>query len=496
MNERKKREIVLLENLEPGYASLDEKKQIMDQGLKDVEGRKQVKIQAGRVFEQANQIWLKAREDHQQTREKHTTAQRHYLNGISGILARELKTDEPCPVCGSTTHPISAKLGENSITIQQLDNYAAAENAAKKAEDDAHQRYQQAEKQKEDAVTAYNQACSRADQAKHEYDNVAGQKQSGIEELKQLQKAIQLLREDIESYAVKSEALQVALMTANGNHKSAQDDWVQKQKQNQQVESQLAVAQQNWQEHLAASGLESEKEYQLCLLSSEEKERKREKITQLESSLKDAKAALTKQQADLAGKEKPDLEKCKQQWQFVAKLQEEKNKASILIEQELLTIKTDLAELTERQKRYQEQHQIVDGNLEFSNRLSPKSGQSLQRYVPGVMLSSITAEANHLLQGVHGGRYRLYRTNEKSSGSNHTGLELEVSDNQSGQRRSVTTLSGGEKFLVALSLAIGLSTVVQAQGRGIRIEAMFVDEGFGSLDKNSITDDLEILQVF
>jgi exonuclease SbcC len=58
----------------------------------------------------------------------------------------------------------------------------------------------------------------------------------------------------------------------------------------------------------------------------------------------------------------------------------------------------------------------------------------------------------------------------------------------------VRTLSGGEKFLVALSLAIGLSAVVQAQGEGIRLEAMFIDEGFGSLDREAIQDALEILQ--
>jgi exonuclease SbcC len=110
------------------------------------------------------------------------------------------------------------------------------------------------------------------------------------------------------------------------------------------------------------------------------------------------------------------------------------------------------------------------------------------------MLTSVTAEANRLLSGVYGGRYRLYRTDEISGRSRKGGLELEVQDNQTGQRRSVTTLSGGEKFLVALSLAIGLSTVVQAQGHGMQLEAMFVDEGFGSLDRESVADALEVLQ--
>ena len=64
----------------------------------------------------------------------------------------------------------------------------------------------------------------------------------------------------------------------------------------------------------------------------------------------------------------------------------------------------------------------------------------------------------------------------------------------SDQHRSVCTLSGGEKFLVALSLAIGLCTVVQNEQRGVSLEAMFIDEGFGSLDQNSLFDALDVLQ--
>ena len=136
----------------------------------------------------------------------------------------------------------------------------------------------------------------------------------------------------------------------------------------------------------------------------------------------------------------------------------------------------------------------MDEDLEFANRLRGRSGVSLQRYVLGVMLTSVAAEANRLLAKVYSGRYQLYRTDEVAGSSRKSGLELEVYDSHTNARRSVTTLSGGEKFLVALSLAIGLSTVVQAQGSGIRLEAMFIDEGFGSLDREAVADALEVLQ--
>ena len=73
------------------------------------------------------------------------------------------------------------------------------------------------------------------------------------------------------------------------------------------------------------------------------------------------------------------------------------------------------------------------------------------------------------------------------------GLELEVFDAYSGEKRSVAGLSGGEKFLVSLALSLGLSAVVQAQSGGIRIDTMFIDEGFGSLDTLSIRDALNVL---
>jgi exonuclease SbcC len=110
------------------------------------------------------------------------------------------------------------------------------------------------------------------------------------------------------------------------------------------------------------------------------------------------------------------------------------------------------------------------------------------------MLTSITVAANQLLKTVRSGRYQLYRSYESSGSARKAGLELDVLDAGNGEKRSVTTLSGGEKFLLALSLAIGLSTVVQAQSGGTRLDAMFIDEGFGSLDAECINDAMSILQ--
>ena len=129
----------------------------------------------------------------------------------------------------------------------------------------------------------------------------------------------------------------------------------------------------------------------------------------------------------------------------------------------------------------------------FAKRLRGDNGISLQRYMLGIMLSSVITSANRLLENVHGGRYKLYRSDESSGSSRIKGLEFSVYDRFSAKNRPVTTLSGGEKFLAALSLSIGLSSVIRTQSGGIEMGAMFIDEGFGTLDSASVSDALSIL---
>ena len=102
------------------------------------------------------------------------------------------------------------------------------------------------------------------------------------------------------------------------------------------------------------------------------------------------------------------------------------------------------------------------------------------------MLDDVLIEASHRLGLMSKGRYQLIRKEDRSKGNKASGLELEVEDAYTGKNRSVATLSGGESFLAALSLALGLSEVVQAYAGGIKLDTLFIDEGFGSLDTESL----------
>ncbi len=113
---------------------------------------------------------------------------------------------------------------------------------------------------------------------------------------------------------------------------------------------------------------------------------------------------------------------------------------------------------------------------------------SLQRFVLGVLLEDVLIKASYRLQRMSKGRYHLQRpeANQTLDGRQSQGLDIFVRDEYTGNTRSVSTLSGGESFMAALSLALGLSDVVQSYAGGIQLDTLFIDEGFGSLDQESL----------
>ena len=117
----------------------------------------------------------------------------------------------------------------------------------------------------------------------------------------------------------------------------------------------------------------------------------------------------------------------------------------------------------------------------------------LETYIQTAYFDRILGRANTRLLIMSGGQYELRRCARAGDNRSQTGLELEVIDHYNGTARSVKTLSGGETFAASLSLALGLSDEVQATAGGVQLEAMFVDEGFGSLDSDSLEKAVDTL---
>jgi exonuclease SbcC len=114
-------------------------------------------------------------------------------------------------------------------------------------------------------------------------------------------------------------------------------------------------------------------------------------------------------------------------------------------------------------------------------------GMSLPTYVLAARLETVAEAATHRLAAMGEGRYRLLHQDGKQ-GNRHSGLGLAVEDAWTGATRAPETLSGGETFMVSLALALGLADVVQEESGGIDVETLFIDEGFGTLDQQTLDD--------
>ena len=126
-------------------------------------------------------------------------------------------------------------------------------------------------------------------------------------------------------------------------------------------------------------------------------------------------------------------------------------------------------------------------------RLLARKRSCWETYVQMAYFDRIIARANVRFLVMSGGQYELRRRREAENNRSQSGLELDVVDHYNGSQRSVKTLSGGESFKASLSLALGLSDEIQASAGGIRLDTMFVDEGFGSLDEESLQQAMESL---
>ena len=147
-----------------------------------------------------------------------------------------------------------------------------------------------------------------------------------------------------------------------------------------------------------------------------------------------------------------------------------------------------------KQYKVLERFQRVRRLSEIANGTSKETGRmSFERYVLAIYYEEIVKAANIRLQQMTANRYLLRRTIETGKGAGAKGLELDVFDQYTGQSRSVKTLSGGESFKASLALALGLSDVMQTQSGGIQIDTLFIDEGFGTLDSESLDQAIETL---
>ena len=228
-------------------------------------------------------------------------------------------------------------------------------------------------------------------------------------------------------------------------------------------------------------------------------------VSQLENKEKEyqayliAKDSLNKQihelQLELKGIEVIDVEVVKEK--LIILKQKLDSALNILnnLNAQLMTVTSTIKNIKNIDQELSNNHDIYQCYLDLSEVTSGKNSYriSFERYVLAAYFENILVYANTLLKRMSQGRYQLYRRDNRSKGAGKQGLELDVLDLESGLLRDVKTLSGGESFKAALSLALGLSKMIQGYAGGIELNTLFIDEGFGSLDSQSLDQAIDCL---
>ena len=377
------------------------------------------------------------------------TLERAFLDAQAGLLAQTLEEGAACPVCGSTHHPAKAHLPRTAPTEVQV-------NKAKQAA-------------AQEASAAAREALTR--------------EQEGRAQLRRDAEA--LLPERFTSpegpVPLTVSLLKTALAEENDALHTAQADLKQRQTQTHT-------------DCRRKKELEAQRKAQT------------EQRTALEAQVTAAQQAAAAAQAAVQTLEARQAAEQTAQPQNIAALKAEQN--------ELLTRRKALAaqekDLNARllpnrraladQRKLSDQRNALDARWQWVNALASTAGGTLsskqkirlEAYIQMNYLDHILVHANTRLMQMTAGQYELERIGAENQRS-QSGLDLGVIDHYNGTRRSVKTLSGGESFKASLALALGLSDEVQSTAGGIRLDTLFLDEGFGSLDEESLEQAIRVL---
>ncbi|MDN7135354.1 AAA family ATPase [Pseudidiomarina terrestris] len=257
----------------------------------------------------------------------------------------------------------------------------------------------------------------------------------------------------------------------------------------------LTDAEQAWQAKLTSSKFIDAEAYLAALLEADQEQRLKTEITEHRQQLTETKAAIAHEQKAIGEQAKPDVEALQTKYSEL-----KQNEASV--EHILQSLRSKHEQLrnmiTSYEQRVAQSEQLVHEYRVVGALADTLSGEnemriSLQRFVLAILLDDVLHEASIRLEQMSNGRYRLVRRETAGDRRKHGGLDLMIDDTHTGQDRDVNTLSGGESFMAALALALGLSDVVQSYSGGIRIDTLFIDEGFGSLDSEALDLAIDVL---
>ncbi len=427
-----------------------------------------------------------------------------FLDEQAGMLAKELREGTPCPVCGSTAHPSPAQWKETAPTEAQVNKakkewekaaqqQSEASAATAEARGKAESQQKEAKRQIElllgqwDLSETESRLREKLDETEKQLAHLERKKTTAIsraERKRALEKEIpqgQQRLEQEKTALIDVEKRIISLTEAAGNLREKQDALSNTlafeskelaEQQIQQLQTNKDEMETSWQE--AEQTLNECKEQETaCQGSIEALERQLRQETQID-------LAQEQERQERIQKEKGDISQEMQD----AKSRLDRNKDT------LAQLRAKARELKKLEQEWTWMKPLSDT---ANGSLNGKEKVMIETYVQMTYFDRILHRANARLMVMSGGQYELKRRREADNRRSQSGLELDVIDHYNGTERSVKTLSGGESFKASLSLALGLSDEIQASAGGIQLGTMFVDEGFGSLDEDSLQQAMQAL---
>ena len=484
-----------------GAHAQEEERRLRERGK-----RLELLIAASAEQEKANRQSAAACQSAKDALRRKESAQREYdaaeaafFGAQAGMLARTLVPGQPCPVCGSAEHPIPAQMHGDAPTEQQLtalrktrvqaEETAAALHAeaerARAALDAAQRRVQELEDELECPVL-------HAAQAQEENEAKRAEAEQSAEKLTAYARRLEQTREKIPEKEREERGMLESAAQAEKRQAQLLEQAQQAQKQETALRATLpceskAQAQESIRRLDAQRGeirrsmQRAQDEYQLA----------REAHAQL-LSRRDTLAA----QLDGVQEETPldalraESRRCEEEIDRAAG--EERNIHA------RIAANTDALERMKRRKetaaRRREEYRIAASLANTAlGQVPGKDKVTLETYVQMTYFDRVIARANTRLAEMTSGQYELRRRAEAENLRSQSGLDMEVVDHINGSSRDVRTLSGGESFKASLALALGLSDEIQAAAGGVTLDTLFVDEGFGSLDRESLEQAIGVL---
>ena len=466
------------------------------------------------VVEQTKKNWEQTSLSASESAKHYEHMYEAFLKEQAGILAENLSAGCPCPVCGSTVHPDPAKLSDHAVTELEVEQAkktrAAAEEkrdlayAAFEAEKTEKQKLAQAvEKEEADFVLAQTIAKQQRKEAEQNYVSLQKTAEQIREKLvypslaeakKQyaaMQKALEAAEQEIERKRQKVSELAEAMNTLKGQ-KLAEEE-------NQKTAKKLAVkTEKEYAKLLEKSGFVSEETYHLAILP----ERGRSK---LEREEKEYESQCLRQQSEqkllekqVSGKTYTDTTELNEQLKAEKQALKETEKTYMELHtayENDRSVLQNCAVYLEKGKNLESEDQVIKSLSKTANgRLSGSAKIDFETYIQRQYFKQIIHEANKRLLTMSNHQFILKLKEEANTGRmTNEGLDLSVYSLVTDSERDVKTLSGGESFLAALAMALGLSDIVERSAGAIHPDMMFIDEGFGSLDAQSRQQAIEVL---